>query len=94
MSIEGLVESLVEVENRLVEVLKEVRRFKSQVLALENENRRLRAVLTAEIIEGAESSALTKLYAEGFHICPPSFARVRGSEDCLFCLSFLEKRGK
>ncbi|MDK2821792.1 MAG: hypothetical protein PWP31_1757 [Clostridia bacterium] len=85
--------ALAEVEGQLNEVIKEVRRLRTKVRFLEEENKRLRTVIvSAEQGDGGHSQLL-QLYNEGFHICPPHFARVRGGEGCLFCESFLEKKG-
>lgn len=88
-----LVGALAGLEGHLNEVLKEVRRLRARAQALEEENQRLRTlILSAGEGEGGRQQ-LVHLYNEGYHVCPPHFARVRGQEGCLFCQSFLEKKG-
>ncbi|MDD2233312.1 MAG: initiation control protein YabA [Desulfitobacteriaceae bacterium] len=99
-----LTQAFLEVEEKLISLLEEVRSLMPYVQSLEDENLRLkrescalpeketeRVIANAARIEGVAHDNLVRLYKDGFHVCHLYFGQPMEAGACLFCAGFLRR---
>jgi regulator of replication initiation timing len=99
-----LTQAFLEVEEKLLSLLEEVRSLRPYIESLEEENIRLkrescalpqneteRVLANAAQIEGVAHDNLVRLYKEGFHVCHLHFGQPIEAGACLFCAGFLRR---
>ena len=87
-----LYHDFLEWQTRLNELLEEAEALAARIAELEQQNLSLQQRLL-EQENGGGFNALSGIYDDGFHICPPYFGQHR-EDDCLFCLNFLHHKGR
>ncbi len=80
-----------QLEEELSDLLDRLQELRIKVDSLEVQNARLLERVNEDNIRSEGIEELTKLYEEGYHICPTYYAQQRGGEECLFCQNFLHE---
>ncbi len=83
--------ALLELEEKVKSMADELATIRKYVVRLEEDNRSLQAIVHKKNTAISGKANLQALFDAGFHVCPSHYGEQR-EEDCLFCVSFMEKQ--